>query len=243
MSINRHWKRFVAVGCSHGDMIDTKARDAVLGFVERWQPHSRIHLGDYLDTTAFRGGAKGSKDETVDIGLDLHGGLEFLRQYRPTHLLNGNHDVRLWEAMDHHNAIVKQAARSVVGEIETLVKSMRTQFHLEYAIDAPHIRLGDASFLHGYMYGSNAIQEHAEHFGKCVFAHLHTVGMRAGRRSDNPVAYCVGLLGSIPKMKYANRRRATTQWGNGLAFGEYCDTETIVWLSSRNRDGNWRLPV
>jgi len=50
------WKKWMAVGCSHGDQIDPDARKAVLVFKERWKPDMTIHLGDFLDLAAFRSG-------------------------------------------------------------------------------------------------------------------------------------------------------------------------------------------
>jgi hypothetical protein len=233
----------MAVGCSHGDMISSEAEANVHRFVEAWKPKERIHLGDFVDLTALRGGAKGSKDETVEISKDLEQGIRFLKAYRPTKLCMGNHDVRAWEMSTHHNAIIAEACTNIVSKIQATVKSIRCEFNEEYDIESKRFRLGDTDFLHGFMYSETAIRDHAEHFGKCVFAHLHKVGMSAGRRSDNPVAYCVGLLGDIGRMKYANRRRATSQWSNGFAFGEYCEDQTVVMLTAPSRDGSWRLPV
>ena len=43
MNINKGWKRFMAVGCSHGMYADPKAIDGVLKFKERWKPHMTVH--------------------------------------------------------------------------------------------------------------------------------------------------------------------------------------------------------
>lgn len=66
MNIGRKWKKFLVVGCSHGQMADPKALAAVLKFKESFKPHFTAHLGDAFDTTAFRAGAKGTRDEYLN---------------------------------------------------------------------------------------------------------------------------------------------------------------------------------
>jgi predicted phosphodiesterase len=233
----------MAISCSHGHLVDEATWAEVLDFSRRWKPETRIHLGDYVDTAAFRSGAQGTPDETVNLASDKSAALKLLKEYRPTHLLNGNHDDRLWRSMGHHHAIVAEAARSMVQDVKKLVERMKCHHVETYDIRKSWIQLGDTKFLHGFMYNENAIRDHAEHFGKCVFGHLHKVGEAAGRRTDNPKAYCVGWLGDTNKVDYSKSRRATSQWAHGLAYGEYCDSETVVWLSEKGKGDGWRMPV
>ena len=87
------FKRFMASGCSHGHLQDDEAIKAVLKFKRTWKPHRNIHLGDFIDTAAFRSGAIGTPDEAVDLVGDLGHGLNFLRALEPTDVLNGNHEI------------------------------------------------------------------------------------------------------------------------------------------------------
>ena len=48
-NITRSWKRFLAVGCSHGHHADQALLKKVLSFKARWKPHTTIHLGDVVD--------------------------------------------------------------------------------------------------------------------------------------------------------------------------------------------------
>lgn len=239
------WKRWMAVGCSHGYLADPKALATVLEFKKRFKPQIRVHLGDFTDQTAFRSGAAGTKDETVSIADDLSHGLNFLSEFAPTHLLNGNHEARLWKLADHHNEIVARAASTTIQEIKTLADKLKCQYVDHYDITRSWIEIGDTKFIHGFMFSENAIRDHSEHFGRCVIAHLHTVGEAAGRRSDNARCYCVGTLANIPSMSYALTRRATARWSHGFAYGETNGKETIVWLSQgmANTPGGWRLPL
>lgn len=240
--INRGYKKFLAVGCSHGHMADPKALAAVLKFSAEWKPDTRIHLGDFTDQAAFRSGAKGTSDETASIKDDLTAGLGFLDAYDPTIVLNGNHEDRLWNLAQHHNEILAHAASSVITDICNLLRKKKAKHITSYHINESWVTLGDTRFLHGFMYGEQAIRDHAEHFGRCVIAHLHRVGSAPARRSDHARAYCVGTLANIPAMDYAKNRRATAMWSHGFAWGEYNDKECVVWLAEANTNGPWRLP-
>lgn len=235
------WKKFLAIGCNHGYWADPTATAAMLKFAEDWKPHTRIHLGDYVDTTAFRSGARGTNDENTNLAEDMQKGLQFLKDYRPDILFNGNHDIRLWDNLKFHNAIIAQCAQALVKNIYEILPK-KCIFVDHYDIRKSFLKLGDTTFLHGFMYNENAVRDHAEQFGKCVLAHLHRVASAPGRRSDNPQAYCVGYLGDGNKFGYAQRRRAVSQWSQGFAWGEYNEKECRVRLEERNKEGKWRLP-
>lgn len=244
-NINSSWKRLLVCGCSHGHLEDRSAIDTVLKFSDGWKPHTRIHLGDAIDTAPFRSGAAGTKDEAVSLSDDTAAGVRLLYDYRPTHFFNGNHEDRLWKNMDHFQSIRAECAKALVGEIRKVVNKLKC-WHTEiYSITDPRsiLTLGDTKFLHGFMYNENAIRDHAEHFGKCVIAHLHTPGEGHGRRDDHPVATCVGFLADVEKLSYAKTRRATARWNHGFVWGEYSAKECVLWLAKRNQNGSWRLPL
>jgi predicted phosphodiesterase len=70
----KKWKKWLAVGCSHGAEIDPEARKAVLIFKERWKPDKTLHLGDFIDLSAFRAGAvrdSNDSDHAADVAGDL----------------------------------------------------------------------------------------------------------------------------------------------------------------------------
>jgi hypothetical protein len=239
--INHKWKKFMAVGCSHGYWADPTALEAVLKFKKAWKPDMAIHLGDYMDETPWRAGA-GDVDNLHNLNLDIEMGLDFLTRFEPNLLFNGNHDIRVWEALDKGDAIRRAKAEDVIQSIHRILPK-HTEFVESYNIMSPSVRtIGDTQFLHGVMYSENAVRDHAAHFGKCVFAHLHKVAIAPANRLDSPSGYCVGYLGDINKFSYAVRRRAISQWSQGFAWGEYSDKECIVYLNERNREGEWHLP-
>lgn len=244
-NVNRTWKKFLAIGCSHGAHADPAALKKVIQFQKDFKPHRRIHLGDFTDQAAFRSGAQGTSDETSSIADDLTHGLNFLKEFRATDIISGNHEDRLWRLADHHNEIVARAASSVLHEIQETVDKLKANYVKTYDINASWIPLGHFKMIHGWMYSENALRDHCEHFGNVLMAHLHIAGEVAGRRSDHPKAYCCGTLASVPAMAYAKGRRATARWSAGMIYGEYSDDYAHVTLSSapHNNAAEWRLPV
>ncbi len=242
----RKYKRFLAIGCSHGDLVDKHAFEAVMKFRRIFKPETRIHLGDLCDFAAFRTGAGGTHDEATALAPDIAAGARLIREYEPTDLLIGNHDVRVWKMARSKNAIMATAAIALRNEFLTACNQAKVKRVVDrYYIGDSWITLGDTKFLHGFMYGENALRDHAEHFGKCVIAHKHTAGVVGGRRSDNPSCYCVGTLANVPMMEYAGTRRATATWSHGFVYGEYSDKECHICLSQapQCQAGSWHLPL
>jgi hypothetical protein len=234
----------MALGCTHGSLIDRDAFAAVMGFASRYKPETKIHLGDVCDYAAFRSGAKGTKDEAVELGPDLDAGIQVIKEYAPTHVLIGNHDERVWKLAGHHNAIIAMAAGAVRTAFLSACDEAGARVTDHYDINRSWITLGDTKFLHGFMFNEMAIRDHAEHFGKCVIAHLHKAGIASARRSDHAVGYCVGTLANVAAMDYAKARRSTAAWSHGFVWGEYNDTECIVNLcqAPQGQAGSWRMP-
>lgn len=245
-AVVRKWKRLLAVGCSHGDLIDHHAAGQVLRFQKKWCPHTTLHLGDFLDTAAFRSGAAGTSDESRDIAPDFNEGLGFLRKLNPDLIFVGNHEHRLWKLQMSPRAIVAELAENLVGEIRRTAKDCRAELIETYSISsaASWRTLGGYKFGHGFMYSESATRDHAEAFGNCVHAHTHRPCVATARRSDQAKGYGVGTLSSIPLMDYAGTRRQTLAWAAGFVWGEYCDNEAVLWLHEQPRgEQEWRLPV
>jgi hypothetical protein len=243
MNITQKWKRFMAVGCSHGNLIDPKAADAVLRFRDQWKPATVAHLGDFVDTAAFRSGAAGSSDESEPIGPDIDAGLAFLGALRPTLVFNGNHEARLWRLQNHHNAIVSDCAGQIINRLRMTTTRLKAEYVEDWGIRAWR-RLGNYSLGHGYLFGESFLRDTAESHGNTIIAHAHRAGMATGRRSDAATAYCVGTLSDIPNMDYASARRSTLSWAAGFVWGEYTDTQTVCWLHIQPQgQTEWRLPA
>ena len=241
MNITRKWRKWLAVGCSHGNLICPKARSAVLKFRNSYSPHHVMHLGDFWDTAALRSGASGTKDEGRDIGQDCHAGVQFLMELEPHWIFFGNHDDRVEQWQNHPNAVKAYVAGRMMSDLYEAREKLRAKL-IPYDIETGWRRLGSHLFGHGYMYNEMAIRDHAELVGNCVIAHLHRTGEERGRRLGGATGYCVGLLADIDQLQYARRNKATTKWQQAFAYGEYCDNATTINLCKRADNGIWRLP-
>lgn len=242
------WERLIAVGCSHGHLGNKSVQDEVLSLCERWKPKHRIHLGDFLDLAAFRSGARGTNDEAANVAFDLKDGFQFLTDLRPTLVFMGNHEDRLFSFQQSPNALKAHVAGAVLKDLDDLRKKVGFRLVEKYGVreNEAWVDIGNARFLHGYMYSENATRDHAEAFapvgGSIVHAHTHRPDVSRGRRYDSPTGYCVGTLSDIPAMGYAKTRRATLAWGHAAIIGETNHKETRLWLINGNQ-GPLRFPV
>ena len=237
------WKKWMAVGCSHGIEIDPEARAAVIKFKAEWKPHTTLHLGDFIDLSAFRAGAvrdSNDADHASDVAGDLMAGIEFLHELEPNFILCGNHEARLWRFRESPNALLAYAANLTISKIEETAKKLRAPL-TPYGI-REFVQLGDTKFIHGSMFNVTAIRDHAETYGNVVMAHLHRVGWERARNIDGASGYCTGMLANFD-MEYAANRRATLAWSQGFAYGHYCDRSTTVNLCERKRNNPWLLPL
>jgi predicted phosphodiesterase len=246
------WKKILAVGCSHGNLADKSALDAVCKFRDSFDPDYCVHLGDSIDTAAFRSGALGTPDEAEEIEPDLEAGFSFVERFEPTHWLMGNHEDRLWKLMEHPKAIVRKASGDIIKDINALAAKLHAKV-LPYlgiwnGVDPKGmLKIGDYLFMHGVFYGENGSRDHAERFGNTVHAHTHRANVAKGRRGDNPTAYCVGTLANIPAMSYAKTRASTLSWSAGFVWG-YVSTgkrsRCQLYLHEQPRgEDEWILPL
>jgi hypothetical protein len=237
----------MAVGCTHGHLVDSDLLKQVYAFQDRWKPHTRIALGDHIDLACLRAGAIGTPDDAADPEGDLNDGLAFISRFAPSVYLLGNHEARLTNLMESPRAIVSALACRIYQQILDRSREVKCEV-VPYSFQNGWRQYGDALFGHGYMIHEAAVRDHAEAIttgssSKVVIAHLHRVTQAEGRNRAHPTGYCVGWLGRTEDMGYAAQRRATTSWSRGFAWGEYCENETQIWLAKETKTGTFRLPV
>ncbi len=241
-NIIRKWKRIMAVGCKHGEYVHPTIHKQVLKFKRSYDPHYRMELGDICDTTNFRGGAKGTKDEGADPEADYLSGVRWIEQYEPTHIAWGNHDIRLYDSMDSPNGIVAKLASQLWNGLQDTAAKVHAKT-VPYDIDDGWFELGGYFWGHGYMYNESAVRDHAEFLtGPCVMAHIHYPQEVKGRTRYAKPSFCVGSMADKKKLKYSRRRRATSRHGHGIVFGEVCDNGAQLWLAQSNNGELMRFP-
>jgi predicted phosphodiesterase len=238
MNIVQPWKRFMAVGCSHGIYADPLATEAVLRFREQYAPHEMIHLGDFTDMSPFMGGAGGDGDP---IKPDLQGGVEFLTQLQATTILCGNHEARLWRDRLSHNQLKALAAETCIEAIEVTALKLHARL-IPYIGVFQAFQLGDYKFTHGTIYNENSARDMAETYGNVIFAHTHKASIQAGRTFHPTRGISVGTLTRRGAMEYANTRKSTLAWSQGFVYGEYCDNSLQPTLHIHDGTDTWKLP-
>lgn len=238
-------RRLMAVGCSHGALIDPIAEEACYKFRDRWKPDDVVHLGDFIDTGIWRGGASAGIGIEVDAEKDVEAGFRFLRQLGATHLCMGNHDERPYRYLEDRDPIKRMAAERAVLGMEYDLQKLGVTVLKRYAVH-DYLEFGPAKAAHGWYYNENCARDHAESHGTIIFAHAHTTMMMKGRRIDNPTGFCVGTLSRVPAHNYAKGRRKTLSWAQGILWAEYNDKEFTGWIheNGQNLTGQpWHLPI
>jgi len=237
-------KELCEIAVKHGKYADPTAIEAVLTMREKWNPQICVHLGDWCDTTAFRSGAVGTSDESEPVAPDIDGGIAFLKQYRPTHVLDGNHEDRIPRLLNSNNALIAYAANQATNYIDESFVKIGCR-RIPYTGVFQRLVVGNVTFTHGTIYNENSARDMAEMYGgHVIFGHTHRAQIGEGRTIKESTGYCVGTLTRRGEMDYAKCRRATLGWRQGIAYGEIGPKDSAVWLITRGEfNQEWRLPL
>ena len=240
--IVKRWKRVMAIGCTHGDMIHPQHYADAMEFMRQFRPQVRFHLGDLVDTACFRGGAVGSKDECRSPRDDMSAAARLIEEYRPTHLAWGNHDWRLYDLMSHPKAIVATLAGQLWTDLTGRLEKIKCRT-VPYDIQDGWFHEGGCAWGHGFMFSMQAIRDHAEMMGKpVVMAHLHHPHQTDGRTVHDTPSFCVGALADDRQLTYGRRRRQSLTHGPGIVYGEMAEEESHLWLIRAENGKPMRFP-
>jgi len=99
-------RRFIFSTDLHGDKQDSPTVKALHEFTQDFKPHDKIFGGDIFDLRPLRRGA-GAEEQAESMLNDWTAGCEFLRQWKPNYVLEGNHDKRLYDLAENHTAGIK----------------------------------------------------------------------------------------------------------------------------------------
>lgn len=234
-------KKILVVSCSHGNHIDKEAAKAVLKFKKDYKPHVTVHLGDFIDLSAFMmSNLRNGEGEGIEP--DISEGIDFLTELEPTKIFLGNHEDRVFALRQHNNELVSWAAGQVVEDIEYMARSLKAELVPYSGTFDPGSwrRYGNTAFGHGFLFSENACRDHAEMIGMpVVHGHIHRIAHQPGRSLGAPMGISVGCLASIPAMHYAKTRRATASWATGYGWGEFDATKCIIHTT---RIKQWEQP-
>lgn len=217
-------------------MASPSAVNSLIKFRNEYKPDKCIHAGDFIDTSAWRAGARGGADEVANVADDVNAGLVLLERLQPDLVFNGNHEIRIWNHARKPNAIVAQAAVQTMNQLRDFIAGdLKSEYVEDYVLDKSWRRLGNFLVGHGFFHSTNAVKKHADVMGNCMFVHLHRLEVARASRSDGPVAVCAGFLGDKDKFGYSDLWESRFRWGNGWVWGEYCD-DLCLWQMHHHLD-------
>ena len=236
-------RRFIFATDLHGDKQDSATIKTLHEFTKDFKPHDKIFGGDIFDLRPLRRGA-GAEEQAESMLNDWTAGCEFLRQWKPNYVLEGNHDKRLYDLAENHTAGIK-ADYAMKGCIELAalygkLKCVVKPYHKRLGI----LQLGNVRFLHGFHHGVNACRQHALVYGSCIFGHIHAADSVTIAGLDKRVAMSSGALCEI-EMSYNSAHTSTLRHSNGWIYGTINDKtkDWQAWHARRDSDGKWFLPT
>src|SRR6476469_5531291 len=111
------YRKWCAAFDNHGNEADKSAVKAFFEFNKWFKPEIRVHGGDCFNFAALR---KGASDEEKREGIrqDVDAGIDFIKQFEPTHFLRGNHDERLWDASKSDDGKLADFGNYLITDIE-----------------------------------------------------------------------------------------------------------------------------
>lgn len=235
--------RFVAAGDNHGDLADPEALDALAEFCRDYKPDVRVMLGDCFDMRSLRGKADDA-EHAESLKDDINAGIAFLRAFRPTVYLMGNHEHRLNVAIaSTGSAIKRDYCQDILDGITSEAKLAGCKTILPYHAERGVYRLGPVAFVHGYAHGVNAVHDQGKHYadrgGALVCGHIHRLEQVNLQKHQGGAAFSAGCLCRKEDMAYASHRLASSRWGLGFAAGWVDGDQWKVWLVHRISPGRW----
>lgn len=229
---------FVAVGDLHGDRQDENAVHAFKKFVKEFDPKYRIFLGDIWDFRAIREGAT-KTEKFHSMEEDFQAGMEFIEWFKPTVILLGNHDQRLWDLIEKEgvkkSGPLTDLAKRLVGEFEEFTKGNGT-FVLPYDKRRGVWRYNGLKFAHGFSQGKDAASEMARVYGNVIFGHGHAIDVASEPGDEPRVARMVGALCRLD-MSYNRAQLATLRQQHGWAYGVFMPNQRNEIFQAKYEDG------
>ena len=213
-------KKFLFGTDSHGDQIDCDTSRRFLKFSEDYRAHYRIHGGDVFD----------------------------LRPLRPTQILKGNHDVRLWKkAASRANGLVRDLCARLAVEIESQPAWNNAQV-FPYDTRLGVFSIGSLQFVHGYHSGINAARQAIATYkgtGSVIQGHVHSFSRYSDTGLNRAEGITCGLLGKID-MPYNEKTPRKLAYEIGWLFGEVVEkksgkTSWECWFVRKDGDV-WMTP-
>lgn len=232
--------KFLIATDVHGDKQDAPSNKVLFNFIKDFKPQIRVFGGDLWDFRAIRKGAS-ADEQRESMAADYVAGINWIKQFKPTYFLRGNHDERLWDLAESDNGVLSDYAASGTVEISALLDSMKCPM-LPYHKRDGVLRLGSLKVLHGFHCGVHAARQTALVYGSAIFGHTHVIDEHSIGGLDRRVARNIGCLCQLD-MEYNSRNPNTLRQAHGFAYGVLNDkTGEYHVLQAESINGRWVLP-
>jgi len=212
----------IAMGDNHGHLACDDTLDAIMEGVSRYKPKVRVHLGDNWDMTCLRKGIENGSKEAIDnLREDMDAGIKWIRRYRPTHFLFGNHEWRVYDLLHNTDSMSKaRKAQDVIDEMKRELRAVGCKVIKPYDVRDCKITIEGIDFIHGMSHGKNALLQDQATYGTpgngFAMGHLHREEQLNYQHIEGGAAFLCGCAMDISLANYALRRSATLRWQNGF---------------------------
>jgi len=213
---SKNFKTFIFCADVHGDKQDRDAITTFWKFCEMFKADFRVIGGDLWNFGCLR--KKADQDERRESLLDDYdAGMAFAEQFKPTHLLCGNHEKRLWDLAATDRGVESDFALKATNDITSTLKKMQCAILPYHARDGV-LHIGHLKMVHGYHCGIYAARQHALVYGSCLFGHGHAVDEHSIPGLERRVAREVGCLCQL-QMDFEAGKTSSLKHSHGWAFG------------------------
>lgn len=229
--------RWCACFDTHGDELDLGAAESFKEFVGWFKPDIRVHGGDCWDFRWLRRSA-GDDEKAADVAGDFEAGLDFLKWYKPTAFLWGNHDDRLRRLLDSTNGAQRELAGQWLDRISVALSGVDQR---PYCRRRGVYRIADHVLVHGYGHGEAAAKAACLAYNaSTIMGHTHRIDMVRVAGIEDRYAYTAGCLCNLD-MDYVRPNLGTLKHAHGWVYGVIANRRLVVWQARRY--GNvWVLP-
>ncbi len=232
-------QRLIFASDLHGDQQDKATVKALMEVTRDFKPKYRVFGGDLVDARPLRRGA-GAEERAESMIDDWHKGMNFLKEWKPTHLHMGNHDKRLYDLAEADRGVESDFAWKGVNEMESLLGKLGTEWKPYNKKEV--FRFGHLKTLHGFSHGVYAARQHAQIYGGCLFGHTHTIDEHSIPGLERRVARGAGCLCKLD-MKWNAHMPSSMRHAHGFVMALLNEKTGNYWtVQCEEVDGTWVVP-
>ncbi len=227
----------------HGYLSDPASMKALHKATNILKPTHRICGGDLTDMTCLREGAT-KAEKAVPIAEDMQFARSFIKQWKPTAFLMGNHDYRLWRAAEKEkdDALRNDNAKKLCEELEGRFADIDCEFYHYEKRRGVH-SVGNLNFIHGFAHGKGCLATTVQKLGvSVVTGHCHTPESVVLPKLDGPLeGHMAGCLCNL-EMGYNATALDTLRWQHGFIYAIIAKNGDFLVYHIKPIGDQWIIP-